>query len=344
MLTAPEQRKPHIAVTMGDPCGVGPEIIVKALSARSTNDFSPLIIGDLLALRRAADLLHARVKFTPVRHVAELSAGGESIPVLTPQELSFHDLAYGHPTEKACAAVIQYIEVAVELALQGAVAAVCTCPIHKANLQRYGFEYPGHTEFLQHLTRAGRVVMMLVGPQLRVSLATIHHSLAEVPRILDHQTLVDTIRITGEALVRDFAMQSPHLAVAALNPHAGEEGKFGQEESQIIRPVIELCARQGYRVSGPYPADTLFFRAYKGEFDAVIAMYHDQGLIPIKLVHFHEAVNLTLGLPIIRTSVDHGTAYDLAGTGSADPGSLQAAIRLAGILARNRLANSPPIK
>jgi 4-hydroxythreonine-4-phosphate dehydrogenase len=343
MLTSPDRRKHYIAVTMGDPCGVGPEIIVKALSGWSSNEsFLPLIIGDLLALRRAAELLDARTAFYRVQDFGEITQGTDGIPILTPQELSANDLAYGHPTEKTCTAVIQYIEVALKLAMHGSVAAICTCPIHKANLQRYGFDFPGHTEFLQHLTGAERVGMMLVGPKLRVSLATIHHSLRDVPEILNRQRLIDTIHLTGEALMRDFTLQSPHLAVAALNPHAGEEGKFGHEESLLIRPVIDSCTHKGYRVSGPYSADTLFFRAYRGEFDAVVAMYHDQGLIPIKLVHFHEAVNLTLGLPIIRTSVDHGTAYELAGTGSADPGSLQAAIQLADSIVRNRFSKSLP--
>ncbi len=180
------------------------------------------------------------------------------------------------------------------------------------------------------------MVMMLAGPRLRVSLATIHHAIADVPWLLNREVLSTTIRITAEALVRDFGMQSARIGVAALNPHAGEEGKFGREEIDLIGPAVESFKDGLCSISGPHPPDTVFRRAYEGELDAVVAMYHDQGLIPIKLVHFHEAVNISLGLPIIRTSVDHGTAYDLAGTGKAHPGSLQAALRLASSMASNR--------
>ena len=331
--------RPAIAITMGDPCGIGPEILVKALLLeRSSADFIPLVVGDPFALERAAHLLGARQGFALIQKVEEVHSIGSRIPLLAPRELAEADLAYAHPSKEACKAVIEYIEVAVGLAMQGTVQAVCTCPIHKANLQRYGFPFPGHTEFLKHLTRADRAVMMLAGPKLKVSLATIHNSLAQVPRLINQAVLSETISITGHALLRDFAIASPQVAVAALNPHAGEEGRFGLEESELIEPVIKsFHATTPFKVSGPYPADTLFYRAFQGEFDAVVAMYHDQGLIPIKLVHFHDAVNLTLGLPIIRTSVDHGTAYDLAGTGKADAGSLNAAVRMAHFLARNRI-------
>jgi 4-hydroxythreonine-4-phosphate dehydrogenase len=237
--------------------------------------------------------------------------------------------------------VISYIEEAARLALTGRVDAICTCPINKAKLRRHGFSFPGHTEFLQELTGADKVVMMLAGPRLRVSLATIHHALAEVPRILTADLLFRTIDTTAKALLRDFGLETVRLGVAGLNPHAGEEGLFGREEVEFMQPVIGRFHGAPYEVVGPLPPDTLFHRAYEGEFDAVVAMYHDQGLIPIKLVHFHDAVNITLGLPIIRTSVDHGTAYELAGTGKAHPGSLQAALRLAVQMARNRRLQGP---
>jgi 4-hydroxythreonine-4-phosphate dehydrogenase len=224
------------------------------------------------------------------------------------------------------------------MALQGAVDAICTCPIHKANLHRHGFGFPGHTEFLRDLTTARRVVMMLAGPRLRVSLVTIHEALNRVPGLITPEGLAETIRITGESLVRDFGLPAPRIAVAALNPHAGEDGRFGTEERDVIEPTVKGLSGAGWSVHGPFSADTLFFRAFQGEFDAVVAMYHDQGLIPVKLAHFHEAVNVTLGLPIIRTSVDHGTAYDIAGTGTAHAGSLEAAVELAARMARHRFA------
>jgi 4-hydroxythreonine-4-phosphate dehydrogenase len=251
-------------------------------------------------------------------------------------------MEYGKPTRATCGAVVRYIETAVRMAVRGDVQAVCTCPIHKANLHRHGFEFPGHTEFIRDLTGADDVVMMLAGPRLRVSLVTIHEAVRDVPSLLTTDLIARTIRITGDAMVRDFGIRSPRIAVAGLNPHAGEEGRFGNEEETLIEPAIlefrrkEQNLEAEYEVSGPYPPDTLFRRAYEGELDAVVAMYHDQGLIPIKLVHFHEAVNVSLGLPIIRTSVDHGTAYDRAGTGTAHSGSLEAALRLASLMARNR--------
>jgi 4-hydroxythreonine-4-phosphate dehydrogenase len=330
--------KPVIAVSMGDPCGVGPEILAKALLLEGPpTDFVPLVIGDPLALRRACHVVGTKYHFTPVRTSEECAHVDAGIPLLARSDLTAEDLIYGAPSERACRATIDYIKTAAQLAMQRSVEAICTCPIHKANLQRAGFAFPGHTEFLQHLTTAGQVVMMLAGPRLKVSLATIHAPLSDVPQLLSRQLLSDVIQITGEALLHDFALPSPHLAVAGLNPHAGEGGQFGNEEQCLIRPSIESFRNEGFQVTGPYSADTLFYRAYHGEFDAVVAMYHDQGLVPIKLVHFNEAVNLTLGLPIIRTSVDHGTAYDIAGSGKADAGSLHAALQMAGTLARNRL-------
>jgi 4-hydroxythreonine-4-phosphate dehydrogenase len=329
--------KPVIAISMGDPCGVGPEIIAKALTTGGPPwDFLPLVVGDVLALRRACHVVGTDFNFTPVETVEECVLVGRSIPLVARSALTAEDLVYGAPTERACRAAIDYIETAARLAMECSVQAVCTCPIHKANLQRSGFAFPGHTEFLRHLTAARQVVMMLAGPRLKVSLATIHVPLAKVPQLLNRRILSEVIQITGEALVHDFAIESPHLAVAGLNPHAGEDGQFGGEEKTVIQPVIESFAQARFRVSGPYSADTVFYRAQRGEFDAVVAMYHDQGLIPIKLIHFNDAVNLTLGMPIIRTSVDHGTAYDIAGSGQADAGSLRSALQLAGALARNR--------
>lgn len=331
-------RKPLITVTMGDPCGIGPEILVKVLASKDfQKDCRLLVIGETLALRRAADLLGKDLNFRTYEASSQpWEYQEDEVVIFNPASLHSEDIRYGKPTRNTCLAVMRYIETAVQLTLQGKADAVCTCPIHKAHLHEHGFSFPGHTEFLQDLTQAEDVVMMLAGPRLRVALVTIHHPLAEVPLLLSRENLQKTIRITGEALLRDFGIKSPHVAVAALNPHAGEEGRFGKEESDLIRPALKAFDTDPFKVSGPYPADTLFYRAFNGEFDAVVAMYHDQGLIPVKLVHFEEAVNVSLGLPIIRTSVDHGTAYDLAGSGRANEGSLKAAIRLAATMARNR--------
>jgi len=337
----PERAKPRIAITMGDPCGIGPEIIVKLFAGRPAHgDESLLVVGDPGALEGASKLLGARLRIWPIEgpeQWRDLPVSG-AIPVVAPLPLAPEDRVYGAPTGPSCLCAIRCIELAVSLAMRGAVDAVCTCPIHKGNLHRHGFSFPGHTEFLCDLTASRRAVMMLAGPRLRVSLATIHEPLWRVPQLISPESLAETTRITAESLVRDFGIPTPRIAVAALNPHAGEGGRFGREDLEIIEPTVAGLKNAGLCISGPYPADTLFLRAFRGEFDAVVAMYHDQGLIPVKLVHFHDAVNTTLGLPIIRTSVDHGTAYELAGTGQADAGSLEAAVRMASSMARHRFS------
>ena len=330
--------KPRVAITMGDPCGVGPEILVQAfLSGNPHAHCHPVVVGDPLALERAIALLHAPLRLHRCHDLAEVTRDPECLELYPISTLTAEDLIYGHPGRAAARAAITAIEVATRAAMNNQVQAICTCPIHKANLHQQGFDFPGHTEFLAHLTRTRDVVMMLAGPRLRVALATIHEALARVPDLLTHELLQRTIEITGKALRQDFAIETPRVAVAGLNPHAGEQGRFGNEESSIIEPVVDTFGDAPFRVSGPHPPDTVFLRAYSGEFDAVVAMYHDQGLIPLKLVHFADAVNITLGLPIIRTSVDLGTAYDLAGTGKAQPTSLIEAIRLAAAIAANRL-------
>jgi 4-hydroxythreonine-4-phosphate dehydrogenase len=337
--------KPRIALTMGDPCGIGPEIIAKLFVSRQSfaTQETLLVLGDPLAMERATGLLGINLKIMPVANLEswpELQHPG-TIPVYTPQPLALEDLTYGAPSRNACLATIRYIQEAVKLAMDGKSDAVCTGPIHKGNLHRHGFSFPGHTEFLKELTTSPRIVMMLAGSRLRVSLVTIHEPLSRVPKLITEENLRATISITARSIAEDFGIRFPRIAVAALNPHAGEGGRFGREEIDLISPVIQDIASSNpydWSVTGPYPADTLFFRAFEGEFDAVVAMYHDQGLVPIKLVHFHDAVNVTLGLPIIRTSVDHGTAYELAGTGQANPGSLDAAVQLASQMARNRRA------
>jgi 4-hydroxythreonine-4-phosphate dehydrogenase len=232
--------------------------------------------------------------------------------------------------------MVAYVRRAVGMARRGELTAVVTCPISKALMQSAGHGYEGHTQLIAGLTNVQDYVMMLAGDRLRVALVTIHCALKDVPSNLSEEKIHRTITITSKALREDFAIKSPRLAVAALNPHAGEAGLFGSEEQSVIGPAIERARAEACFVEGPLPADTLFHKAAAGAFDAVVAMYHDQGLIPLKLLHFSDAVNVTLGLPIIRTSVDHGTAYDIAGKGMADPSSLKAAIKMAVFMAKNR--------
>ena len=225
--------------------------------------------------------------------------------------------------------MIDYVLKAVELTAGRQVSAMVTCPISKELMHRAGYRFEGHTELLAHLTGTQDYVMMLAGDRLRVSLVTVHCALREVPGRLNKDLIVKTISITYRSLERDFGIEKPRVAVASLNPHAGEAGLFGPEDKTIVGPAVEAARDSGLPVEGPFPADTVFYHASTGRYDAVVAMYHDQGLIPLKLLHFSDAVNISLGLPIIRTSVDHGTAYDIAGKGVADPSSLIAAIKTA---------------
>ena len=242
----------------------------------------------------------------------------------------------GKPTVEGGKAMVDYIISAVDMTQKGELEAMVTCPISKILMHQAGYGYEGHTQLISHLTDTHDYVMMLAGERLRVALVTIHCPLKEVPALLDQELVYKTIIITAKALREDFGFEKPRLAVAALNPHAGESGLFGSEEEEIIGPAVSRARDEGYSVAGPFPADTLFHKAASGQFEAVVAMYHDQGLIPLKLLHFSDAVNVTLGLPIIRTSVDHGTAYDIAGTGRADESSLKAAIRMAASMVKNR--------
>jgi 4-hydroxythreonine-4-phosphate dehydrogenase len=332
------ESRPILALTMGDPVGVGPEIIVMTLADAAFYQICrPLVLGDLAALTRAKNRLASEMNINLVAAPEEGSYRPGILDLLALSDLKEVDLAYGKPTAAGGAAMVSYILTAIDLAMQKKVAGMVTGPISKTALKMAGYAYPGHTELLKDKTGAGEVAMMLAGERFRVVLATIHVAVKEVPRRLSQEGLVRLFDLTCRALKADFGILEPRLGVAALNPHASEGGLFGSEEMEVIIPAVLQAHGQGLPVSGPFPADTLFWRHSHGEFDAIVAMYHDQGLIPLKLLHFMDAVNVTLGLPIIRTSVDHGTAYDLAGTGQADPGSLKAAINMAADMARRRL-------
>jgi len=323
--------KPLIGITMGDPCGVGPEIIVAALSVPEVREQCvPVVIGDAAALKRAIAVCNLPLGMQIVASPEEARRVGNGvIPLLEESHLTDDDLRYSRPTTAAGDAVYNYIRTATCLCLDGRLAAMVTAPISKEAMNRAGHHYPGHTELLADLCGTDRYVMMLAGDVLRVSLVTIHEALRDVPGLLSVERILTTIRVTEAGVRRLTGIARPRLAVLSLNPHCGEGGMFGDEERNFITPAIEEACREGIEAQGPLSADTLFHFARQGQYDGVVAMYHDQGLIPLKLLHFDDGVNITLGLPIIRTSVDHGTAYDLAGTGKASTGSILAAIGMA---------------
>ena len=292
-------KKPRVAITAGDPAGIGPEVAAAAASHPAIRDIcEPVIYGP---------------------------APGQAFE---PGVLS----------AEAGRAAHEAIVRAVTDAQRGAVDAVATAPINKEAFRQAGLPWSGHTDLLAHLTGAPHVAMMFHSDQLRVVLATVHVALAEVPALVTKELIESTITLAAGEMPR-FGFPAPRIAVAGLNPHAGEHGLFGAEDREIITPAIAAARAAGIDVAGPFPADTVFVRAMRGEFDVVIACYHDQGLIPVKLVAFGRAVNVTLGLPIVRTSVDHGTAFDIAGKGIADPGSMIEAVKLAATLAVRRSAD-----
>jgi 4-hydroxythreonine-4-phosphate dehydrogenase len=322
-----------IIITMGDPTGVGPEIIIKALLNGAFDALSrPLLVaGDVGVLQRAAMVFDHRTKSRTEDQSATitLQIGERQLAVQSLSKLPTKQLAYGKPDIACGGAMARYIDWAADQCLSGEAAAMVTAPINKAAIRAAGIQFPGHTELLADRCGVKRVVMMLAGKRLKVCMVTTHIPLDQVSGHLNRDAILDTIRITDSALRRDFGLKRPRLAVLALNPHAGENGLFGDEESLLIAPAIAAAHAEGIDASGPHSADTLFHFAVQGHYDAVICMYHDQGLIPLKLLHFDDGVNVTLGLPIIRTSVDHGTAYDIAGTGSASCASLIAALQMA---------------
>ena len=310
-----------LVITMGDPTGVGPEIIIRALCEGAFSDLArPLMVaGDLGVLQRAADVCGCELRRLQGSSLSlatdELEVGQHLLPVRALSQLDLQQQAFGQPHSSSGRAMADYIEWACDACLAGEVAGMVTAPINKEVLRAAGVAFPGHTELLADRCQTDEVVMMLAGEKLRVCLVTTHCALREVPQRLSAERIQSTISIVASSLQRQFGIKHPRLAVLALNPHAGENGLFGEEEARHITPAITAARSEGHLVSGPHSADTLFWFAAQGRYDAVVCMYHDQGLIPLKLLHFDDGVNVTLGLPIVRTSVDHGTAYDLAGTG-----------------------------
>ncbi|MBM9536420.1 4-hydroxythreonine-4-phosphate dehydrogenase PdxA [Desulfobulbus alkaliphilus] len=329
-----EKIQAPIAVTMGCPAGIGPEILCKLFSEEQMPVAGhAVVIGDQGVLKQAAELVDQPPVIVPWQPGEPIHKG--TLPVIQVGQAGDLTVRWGHPNRSTGKAMGRYIEEAVHHIVQGHCSALVTCPIGKKSLREAGYFYPGHTEMLAALTGTAKVRMMMAGPRLKVVLVTIHEPLCRVSQLLSRQEIVECIQTTRHALQRDFAVRHPRIAVAGLNPHAGEASLFGHEEQNIIGPAVAQCAGEG-EVTGPWPPDTVFHHAVSGRFDAVVAMYHDQGLIPFKLLHFHDGVNVTLGLPLVRTSVDHGTAYDIAGKNCADPSSLAAALALAKRIVCNR--------
>jgi 4-hydroxythreonine-4-phosphate dehydrogenase len=328
--------RPFIGITMGDPSGIGPEIIIKALNDPALCRLCRAVVLGDPGILESAGTDRVRADIVEIAHPHEARALPGVIHVIPTSSLDTTSVTIGKGVPLGGKAMMAAINQAVDLALEGELDGMVTCPINKALMHEAGFHYEGHTQYIAERTQTEHIVMMLAGGDFRVALATIHCALREVPSRLDRLGLYRTITTTAKALQLDFAIFRPRIAVAALNPHGGEERLFGSEEETLIRPAVKMARSEDIRVDGPFPADTLFQKVVSGHYDAVVAMYHDQGLIPLKLLHFSNAVNVTLGLPIIRTSVDHGTAYDIAGKGIADPSSLKAAIRMAVILSTNR--------
>ncbi len=328
------ESRPLIAITMGDPSGIGPEIIAKALLRQEIWEICrPIVVGDLPTMERAIELLGTGQRTRPLRSLLEMSEVGE-VPILQATAEDLRDSSWGQVDPRGGRAQVEFIKVAVDLALEGKVRAMVTAPINKVGLRLAGVSFPGHTEMLAHLTGAKRFAMMLAGEKLRVVPVTIHCSLKEAIESLSEDGIWEKGLLTHDALRSWFRVERPKLAVCGLNPHAGDGGLFGDEEQRIIEPAIERLRKEGIDAEGPMVPDAVFRMAAQGRYQAVLAMYHDQGLIPIKLLEMEKAVNLTLGLPIIRTSVDHGTAYDIAGKGIASEESLVQAIKLACKLAQ----------
>jgi len=329
---APADGPVTIALTMGDPRGIGPEIVVKALrSPELPVDARIVVVGALQVLRREAERLGQRFDL-PLAERGETLAGQAALINLA--NFSAQMLEPRKPEAVNGRASLDYVETAADMALAGEADAVVTCPINKAAIAAAGSPFAGHTEMLAHLTGAARAVMLLVAGRLRVALATTHVALREVPGKLNAADIARTITIVAEGLRRFFGVARPRIAVCGLNPHCGDGGRFGDEEARIVAPALEDARRAGVPACGPKPADTVFAQAADGRYDAVVALYHDQGMIPVKLAGLGRVVNVTLGLPIVRTSVGHGTAYDIAGRGRADEASLVEAMRLAARMAR----------
>ena len=323
---------PLVAVTMGDPAGVGPEIIAKTFAdPHFREENRALVVGDAKILERAIRLLELELRVNVISEPEEAGLDEGTVEVVQVGELP-EDLPFGELDARAGAAAFEYLERAIELASNGRVAAIATAPLNKEAMHLGGYKYPGHTEILAELTGTEDYAMMLVTPELKVIHVSTHVALREAIERATTERELAVIHLAHESL-RKLGVEHPKIAVAGLNPHAGEHGLFGNEDADRIEPAVQRAKEEGIDASGPHAPDTVMMRARRGEFDIVVVQYHDQGHIPIKLMGFDTGVNVTVGLPFFRTSVDHGTAFDIAGTGEADHRSMRAALDLARELA-----------
>jgi len=329
--------KPLLGITMGDPAGIGPEVIAKALAGKALRQLCrPIVIGSVPVMEQTIKSLMLKLKVVRVEGHDPKTPRANDVAVLDPLDHPLGRFPRGVAAPETGAASVLFIKKAVELAQLGCIDGIVTAPINKEAINMAGCHFPGHTELLADLTKTQESGMMIVGGPLRIMFVTTHVAIKDLPALLTQAKIEKAIRLAHLALRDLFGIKKPRVGVAALNPHAGEHGLFGDEEARVILPAARAAQAQGICASDPMPADTLFGKAARGDYDAVVALYHDQGLIPLKLVAFGTCVNLTVGLPIIRTSVDHGTAFDIVGKGIADPGSLVEAITLAAKLAKRR--------
>lgn len=330
-------KRPTIGITMGDPLGIGPEILVKALNNIDLYQEAKLVvIGDIHALEQAMALLNVQLKINTISRPDQGIYQHRTLDLISASDINLNFKELKSPNIETGIGMESYIIQGIQLALDHRIDALVTAPITKTAMKLAGSKFHGHTELLADMTSTNNYAMMLAGQKLKVVLVTIHIPLAKVSNLLTTQSIIKTIRLTHSGLKKRFNIKSPRIGVAGLNPHAGEDKMFGSEESLVIKPAVSKAIQEGINVTGPLPPDTVFYQAVNDRYDAVVCMYHDQGLIPFKLIHFKDGVNTTLGLPIIRTSVDHGTAYDIAWKGIADPTSLIEAIKMAVFQARNQ--------
>ncbi len=329
--------RPLLGITMGDPAGIGPEVIAKAMAGTALRRLCrPIVIGSVPVMEQTLTRLKLKLKVVRVQGHDPTAPHASDVAVLDPLEQPLGRFPLGVAAANTGAASVAFIKKAVELAQLGCIDGMVTAPINKEAINMAGFHYPGHTELLADLTKTQESGMMIVGGPLKIMFVTTHIAIKDLSSVLTQARIEKGIRLAHRALKELFQIPKPKIGVAALNPHAGEHGLFGNEEAAVILPAARAAQAQGILASDPLPADTLFGKAARGDYHGVVAMYHDQGLIPLKLVAFGGCVNLTVGLPIIRTSVDHGTAYDIAGKGLAEQGSLLEAVKLAATIATKR--------
>ncbi|MDX1429757.1 MAG: 4-hydroxythreonine-4-phosphate dehydrogenase PdxA [Rhodothermales bacterium] len=333
-----DRPRPRIVISMGDPNGIGPEVVVKTLAdGRLRKYVDPVVTGSVKIIEQHIERIG--LKELSVSAYPDCSGGVAVLDVVPGEQPA---VEFGKITATAGRLAMMSVEKAVRLCLDGTADAMVTAPLSKEAIHLAGFNLPGHTEFIANLTGSSSFTMMMVSDSIRVGLVTGHVPIWDVPKLVTKEAILDKIRVIGASLVNDFGVARPKIAVLGLNPHAGEGGVIGREENDTIKPAVAEACEEGYSVLGPYPADGFFASRSFRSVDAVLAMYHDQGLIPFKTLTFNTGVNFTAGLPIVRTSPDHGTAFDIAGTGKATPDSFRTALYVALDVARRRVRSSEP--